>query len=68
MSLAEACVLLASAFVAVAVWCYVMALGGVSLFRRGHSRTDAAPYGAGPCGVARVTYPLSHGLSVTERH
>jgi hypothetical protein len=34
--------------------------------RPGHSCADAAPYGVGPCGVARVTYPSLHGLVVRE--
>ena len=50
--------------------CYAAA-AGQGLFRRlfdrpGHSCTDAAPYGVGPCGVARVTYPSLHGLVVRE--
>lgn len=38
----------------------------VARFRPGHSCTDAATYGAGPCGVARVTRPAMDGLSVRE--
>lgn len=45
--------------------CYVRAVLGID--RPGHSCTDAAPYGVGPCGVARVTYPSLYGLEVRER-